>query len=86
MPPMVCEIDSDARVELPASFAGATVLIEEVSETELRIRKTDPAVFAEEERKPMAARDWEIFQAMLENPPPPNEALLAAARKYKSRG
>lgn len=84
--PMVCEIDSDARVELPASFAGATVLIEEVSETELRIRKTE-AVFTEEQpRQPLSDRDRDLLLAMLENPPPPNDALKALFKRHEHRG
>ena len=91
MPPITRKSDAEGGVCLPASFANATVLIEEVSETELRIRKAqvtpeDEHVFEEEMRKPLSARDFAIFMDLLENPPPPNEALKAAARKYKNNG
>jgi uncharacterized protein (DUF1778 family) len=33
----------------------------------------------------LSARDTELFLAALENPPPPNEYLRAAAREYEAR-
>jgi hypothetical protein len=91
MPPVVCTADPEGRVVLPASFAGSTVVIEQVSETEVRIRKAggpveEGHVFEEEMRQPLSARDWAIFTDLLDNPPPPNEALKALARKHKHRG
>ena len=80
--------DAKGRVSLPERFASSTVIIEEVSETELRIRKApvmpeDEVVFTEEVREPLSDRDRDIFLAMLENPPPPNEALKKLMAKHK---
>ena len=82
--------DAKARVSLPKSFANATVIVEEISETEVRIRKAkviaeDDIVFAEEVRKPLSDRDRDLFLAMLENPPKANEALKKAIAKHKAR-
>ncbi len=74
--------DDKARISLPASFANSTVLVEQVSDTEVRIRKARvfaedeiPFVFAEESIAPLSDRDRDLFLAILDNPPPPNEAL-----------
>jgi hypothetical protein len=72
--------DEKARISLPPSFANSTVLIEQVSDTEIRIRKArvipeDELPFLEESMTPLSDRDRDIFLALLENPPPPNEAL-----------
>jgi hypothetical protein len=72
--------DEKARLTLPGSFANCTVLIEQVSDTEIRIRKArvipeDELPFVEESMAPLSDRDRDIFLALLENPPPPNEAL-----------
>jgi hypothetical protein len=82
--------DKKARLSLPKAFADCTVIIEQVSETELRIRKAkvipeDEIRFYEETREPLSARDTEILLALLENPPPPNEALRRAFARYKKR-
>ena len=71
-------------------FANATVIVEEISDTEIRIRKAkvipeDEVVFAEECRKPLSDRDRDLFLHMLEHPPEPNEALKKAAAKYRAR-
>src|SRR5439155_1008885 len=82
--------DAKARVSLPKSFANATVIVEEISDTEVRIRKAkvipeDEVVFTEESRKPLSDRDRDLFLHMLENPPEPNEALKKAIAKHKAR-
>ena len=77
------ESDNKGRLTLPRNFANSTLLIEVVSDVELRIRKAkvvplkpgeEPA-FAEE--APIVVSDAlrEAFIAALDNPPPPNEAL-----------
>jgi hypothetical protein len=78
--------DSKGRVSLPASFANATVVIERVSETELRIRKAyvipeDELRFAEDSITTLSDRDRDTFLALLNDPPPPNDALKSAASK-----
>jgi hypothetical protein len=77
--------DPQARVSLPLSFANSTVIIEQVSDTELRIRKAevvplDEPPFVEECRTPLFDRDRDAFLSMLENPTPANEALKKAIR------
>src|SRR5947208_14083220 len=72
--------DEKARIMLPKNFANSTVLIEKVSETELRIRKArvipeDDLPFIEEAMAPLSDRDRDVFLALLDNPPPPNDAL-----------
>ena len=72
--------DEKARINLPKSFANSTVLIEQVSDTELRIRKArvipeDDLPFVEEAMAPLSDRDRDVFLALLDNPPPPNDAL-----------
>src|ERR1700689_2104517 len=72
--------DEKARITLPKNFASSTVLVEQVSETELRIRKArvipeDDLPFVEEAMAPLSDRDRDVFLALLDNPPPPNEAL-----------
>jgi hypothetical protein len=72
--------DDKARISLPASFANSTVLIEQVSDTEIRIRKAkvipeDELPFVEESLTPLSDRDRDLFLGLLDNPPPPNEAL-----------
>ena len=82
--------DKKARLTLPRAFAESTVILEQVSETELRIRKVvavpaDQIRFYEESVPPLSDRDRDLFLAMLDNPPPPNKAFRKAASKYKQR-
>jgi hypothetical protein len=72
--------DEKARINLPKDFANSTVLIEQISDTELRIRKArvipeDDLPFVEEAVAPLSDRDRDVFLALLDNPPPPNEDL-----------
>ncbi len=83
--------DRKARVSLPSSFANATVIIEQISDTELRIRKAqvipeDEIRFAEESPTILSDRDRDLFLSLLENPPPANRNLKKAARKHKGHG
>ncbi len=82
--------DKKGRLCLPRAFANATVIVEQISDTEVRIRKAqvipeDEVRFLEETVAPLSDRDRDAFLALLDNPPPPNEALLRAAAKYKKR-
>ncbi len=82
--------DQKARVSLPKSFANATLLIEQVSETELRIRKAqvipeDEIAFVEESATLLSDRDRDRFLALVENPPSANAALKKALGKKKVR-
>ena len=83
--------DPERRVSLPPSFANRSVVIEEVSDTEIRIRTAeavpeDEVVFAEELPLVLSDRDRERFFAALENPPPANEALRKLLAKYPAHG
>lgn len=82
--------DSKGRITLPKAFAGATVIVEQLNDNELRIRKA--RVVAEDElsypvetviRLTPAERDR--FLAMLESPPEPNAALRRAFARYVKR-
>ena len=83
--------DKKARVSLPRSFANAIVIIEQVSDTEIRIRKAqvipeDEIRFPEESTRTLSDRDRDLFLALLHNPPPANQTLKKAARKHKGHG
>ncbi len=84
--------DAKGRICLPKAFANATVIIEQLSETELRIRKAvilpeDEIRFAEETATPLSNRDRDRFLELLDKPPKANPALRrAAARNPKRHG
>lgn len=83
--------DSKARVSLPPSFANATVILEVVSDTEVRIRKAqvipeDEVRFAEEFVSPLSDRDRDLFLALLDSPPPANAALKKVLGQSQRRG
>jgi hypothetical protein len=82
---LTCKTDEKARITLPKTFANSTVLVEQISNTELRIRKArvipeDELPFVQESLAPLSDRDRDVFLALLENPPPPNEALQRLLR------
>jgi hypothetical protein len=82
--------DTKARVTLPRAFANSTVIIEQVSDTEVRIRKAliipeDDVRFYEEKVSPLSDRDRERFLDLLDNPPAPSAALVRAAAKHGKR-
>ena len=85
-------VDARARVTLPPRFAKATVILEQVSESEVRIRRTggrpdEPAEFAEETMTTLSDRDRDRFLRLLEHPSPPNAALRKAmSKRRKSHG
>jgi uncharacterized protein (DUF1778 family) len=75
---------------LPKSFANATVIVDHISETEIRIRRAkvvaeEDLLFAEEMATKLSDRDRDQFLAMLSKPPSPNVALKKAAVRYKTR-
>lgn len=72
--------DDKARITLPKTFANSTILVEQLSDTELRIRKArvipeDELPFVEESIGPLSDRDRDIFLSLLDTPPRPNAAL-----------
>ncbi len=82
--------DKKGRLILPARFADSAVLIEEISETELRIRKAaivpeDELPFTEEHRRPLVDADRDFLLSMLANPPVVNARLKKAVREFRRR-
>jgi hypothetical protein len=72
--------DPKGRVTLPRTFANSTVIIEQVSENELRIRKArvipeDEIRFPEESTIVLSDLDRDRFLEVLDHPPEPNPAL-----------
>jgi hypothetical protein len=72
--------DAKGRVSLPKAFANATVIIEQVSENELRIRRArvipeDEIRFPEESPIVLSEQERERFLQALDHPPEPNAAL-----------
>jgi hypothetical protein len=79
--------DAKGRVSLPKSFANATVLIDQISETEVRIRKAvvipqDEVRFYEETATSLSDQDRDRFLQLLENPPKANAVLKRAAKQH----
>jgi len=90
--PEVRVTDSKARLTLPKSFANSTLLIEQVSDVEIVIRKAKVVALGpggelppDPSPAPLSNRDWELFTAALDNPPPANAALKKAMRRRKVR-
>jgi hypothetical protein len=80
--------DKKGRLILPARFANSAVLVEEVSETELRIRKAvilpeDEVPFTEENRSPLSNEDRDFVLSLLAAPPKANAELKKAARERR---
>ena len=78
--------DNKARISLPKAFANATVIVEQISESEIRIRKAK--VIPEDEfyeawPLTLSERDRDLFLALLENPPPANKNLRRAIKEYQ---
>ena len=79
--------DSKGRISLPKAFTNSTVIIDQVSDTEVRIRKAvvipeDEVRFYEETASPLIDRDRDRFLELLDNPPAANAALKRAMRKH----
>jgi hypothetical protein len=90
MTPDTRTTDKKGRVSLPLSFASTTVIIEQISDTELRIRKArvipeDELSLPEEAVVPLSHRDRDLFLSLLENPPPANVAFRRAAKRHRKR-
>jgi len=69
--------DAKGRISLPKAFANATVIIEQVNENELRIRKArvipeDEIRFVEETPIVLSDRARQQFLQALDHPPKPN--------------
>lgn len=77
---------SKGRVSLPKAFANATVIIEQVNETELRIRKAcvvpeDELPFREEIPTILSNEQRDRFLSLLDNPPKPTAVLRRVVRR-----
>jgi Protein of unknown function (DUF1778) len=82
--------DAKGRLILPKSFANATVIIELVSETEIRVRRAkviaeDDLPFLEESTLLLSDRERDRFLDLLANPPAPTPALKKAMARQKAR-
>lgn len=82
--------DAKARLVLPKSFANATVIIEQLSDTEVRVRRAkvvaeDDLPFTEDSIVSLSDRDRDHFLELLANPPVPTPALEKAAVRHKGR-
>jgi uncharacterized protein (DUF1778 family) len=80
--------DKKARLILPPRFANSAVLIEELSETELRIRKAvilpeDEVPFTEEKRLPLSDEDRDFLLSLLAAPSKGSAELKKAARERR---
>ncbi len=72
--------DAKGRVLLSNALANATLLVEQVSDTEYRVRlaKTVPVddlLFREEVPTVLSDEERDWFIQLLDNPPPPTPAL-----------
>ncbi|HEY4261656.1 MAG TPA: hypothetical protein VGM98_15910 [Schlesneria sp.] len=82
--------DAKARLVLPKSFANATVIVEQISDTEVRVRRAkivaeDELPFAEEANSPLSDSDRDRFLELLAKPPAATRALKKAAGRHKAR-
>ena len=83
-----CVADAERRVALPTAFANATRTIEQLSDVELRIRKTNTiqenhTQFDEERMTVLSNRDRDRFLELIENPPEPAAALRKALAEHR---
>jgi hypothetical protein len=90
MPTTLRTTDAKGRLTLPKAFANATVVIEQLSETEIRIRKAkvipeDELPFAEETRPALSDADRDLVLSLLDNPPRANAKLTRAAERFKKK-
>jgi hypothetical protein len=82
------QTDQKARISLPKSFANSTVIIEQVSDTEIRIRKAvvvpeDEIPFFEESLQPLSNADRDLFLSMIDRPSKPTRTFRKAAKRYQ---
>lgn len=82
--------DSKGRLTLPREFANSPVIIEKISDTELRIRKAvilpeEEVRFLEESGSALSNPERDQFLELLDNPPKVNAALRKAAQASKKQ-
>lgn len=86
-------VNRDDRLELRATreekrLLSAAAAYERLDVTSFILRSALPAarkVVDQNERIVLSARDTERVLALLDNPPKPTKALLAAARAYRAQ-
>ena len=88
MPPEIRTTDAEGRLSLPKSFANSAVIVEQVSEKEVRIRRVqvvaeDDLPFEEESVTSFNDGARDQFLELLANPPVANRALRKAAARHK---
>ena len=76
LPPEIKE-----RIENAALVSGVTVTDFAIT----ALANTAEAVLEKHQNRVLSNRDRDIFLALLENPPEPNEALKKAVKEYKKR-
>lgn len=82
--------DDRGRVTLPKSFANATVIVQQINESEVRIRLAsdrcdEQPQFVEESSTQLSNVDRDRFLALLKSPPKPTAALKRAMAKHRAR-
>ena len=82
--------DSKARLILPKSFANSTVIVEHISDTEIRVKKArvvaeDDLRFCKESAAPLSDRDRDRFLKLLAKPAAPTAALEKAVERQTLR-
>ena len=73
--------DIKERIEKAAIVSGLTVTDFAIN----ALANTADEVLEKHHNRILSDRDRDIFLDMLENPPEPNEALLAAVQEYRKR-
>jgi hypothetical protein len=88
MKTLIRTADSKGRIALPG-FANATVILEQVDDTEYRVKKAkvipekDLRFHEEDFPVVLSKRDATALLDALANPPAPNRAARAAARRFR---
>lgn len=82
--------DDRGRITLPKGFANATVIVQQINESEVRIRLASDGCdeqpqFVEETSTRLSNEDRDRFLALLKSPPKPNAALKRAMAKHRAR-
>lgn len=82
--------DAKARLVLPKAFANSTVIVDQVSDSEIRVRRAkviaeDDLPFSEESPSALSNRDRDHFLELLFHPPEPTPALKKAAERHRKR-
>lgn len=82
--------DAKGRLTLPKSFANSTVIVERVSDNEVRVRRAkvvaaDDYPMREEATMTLSDRDRDLFIKLIDVPPAPQPSLRKAVSRYRAR-